>query len=114
MKAQSPFFLRPLVALMAGAVESKLLMPNFKLHWELLESQLASSPNNGQYLCGSEMTGADIMLSFPVSAARGKCGFTKNEYPKLWAYVDRLEQFDCYKKAVQKIIDVEGTYDPEL
>lgn len=114
MKTQSPFFLKPLVTLMTGAIESKFLNPNFKTNWEFLESQIASSPDNGQYLCGSELTGADIMMSFPLGAARGKCGFTQDKYPKLWAYVERLQELEGFKKAVQKIIDVEGSYDPEL
>lgn len=114
MKTQSPFFLKPLVAMMTGVIESKFLNPNFKTHWEFLEGQIASSPNNGQYLCGSELTGADIMMSFPLSAAKGKCGFTQDQYPKLWAYVEKINELEGFKKAVQKIIDVEGSYDPEL
>lgn len=114
MKAQSPFFLKPLVAMMTGAIEAKFLDPNFKTHWEFLEGQLASSPNNGQYLCGSELTGADMIMSYPLGAAKGKCGFTQDKYPKLWAYVERISELGGFKKAVQKIIEVEGSYDPEL
>ncbi|KAK4694295.1 glutathione S-transferase, partial [Lecanoromycetidae sp. Uapishka_2] len=96
------------------AVESKFLNPNLKANWEFLEHQISSSPNNGQYLCGSELTGADIIMSFPLGAAKGKCGFEQDKYPKLWAYVERLEKLEGFKKAVQKIIDVDGSYDPEI
>jgi glutathione S-transferase len=73
-----------------------------------LESQIASSPNNGQYLCGSQLTGADILMSFPLLEAKGQAGFNQASYPKLWAYVDRLESHAGYKKAVQKIVDING------
>lgn len=86
------------------------LTPNFKTHFGFLESQLATSPNGGKYLCGKELTGADILMSFPLIASKGRVGLTKEAYPKLWAYVDCLEGHDGYKKAVQKIIDVEGEF----
>ena len=90
------------------------LEPNFKTHFEFLENQIANSPNGGQYLCGSELTGADIMMSFPLGAAKGRAGFSKEKHPKLWAYVERLESMEGYKKAVKKIVDVNGYYDPNL
>ena len=69
-----------------GFLETNYLEPNFKTHFDFLESQIASSPNDGQYLCGQDLSGADIMMSFPVGAARGRVkGFTQQNYPKLWA-----------------------------
>ena len=114
MKSKSPFFVKPIVLMLTGAVESSFLLPTLKLHLDFLESQLATSPDSGEYLCGADMTGADIMMSLPLSAVRGKHGFTKGKYSKLWAYVDKLEAMDGYKRAVQKIIDIDGKYDPEL
>ena len=100
--------------MITSAVESKFLYPTLTTHFDFLESQLATSPENGEYLCGPRLTGADILMSFPLGAAKGRSPFTKESHPKLWAYVDRLEAFDGYKKAVQKIIDIEGSYDPTL
>ena len=114
MKAQSPFFIKPIVLMITGAVESNFLNPNLKRHFDFLESQIATSPDNGEYLCGPKLTGADIVMSFPLTAAKGRSGFSKANHPKLWAYVDRLEALDAHKRAVQKIIDVEGSYDPAL
>jgi glutathione S-transferase len=36
---------------------------------------------------------------------------TKELYPKLWAYIDRLENEPGYKKAADKIIEVDGKFD---
>ena len=109
-----PFFIRPITNRIAGSIESMFLAPNFKTHFGFLESQLATSPNGGDYLCGRELTGADILMSFPLVAARGRAGLTKEAYLKLWSYVDKLEAQDGYKKAVQKVIDVEGRFESAL
>lgn len=85
-----------------------------KSNFEFLEHHIASSPNKGTYLCGSELTGADIIMSFPVGAAKGQVGFTQEKYPKLWEYSDKLESFDSYKRAVDKIVEVEGSYSSNL
>ncbi len=100
--------------MMTGAVESKFLNPNLKMHFDFLESQIASSPNNGKYLCGTELTGADILMSFPLGAAKGRSAFSKENHPKLWAYADRIEALDGFRKAVQKIVEVEGSYSSSL
>ena len=116
IKTSSPFLIKPLTGMITGAVDSKFLTPNIKSNFDFLESQLASSPNNGEFLCGDELTGADILMSFPLGAARGgrSGGFTKEAYPLMWAYVDRLQGREAYKRAVEKIVEVEGSYDASL
>lgn len=109
-----PFFIRPIATLITGAIETNYIEPNIKNNFEFLESQIASSPGEGEYLCGSQLTGADIIMSFPIGAAKGRTRFTKERYPKLWAYSNLLESRESYKKAVQKIIEVDGSYDPNL
>ncbi|KAL9068284.1 MAG: hypothetical protein Q9161_006310 [Pseudevernia consocians] len=111
IKTSSPFFIRPLALMITGAIESKFLNPNLKTQWDFLESQLATSPDEGEFLCGADLTGADIMMSFPLGASKKRALFTEKEHPKLCAYVDRLEAMEGFKKAVQKIVDVEGSYE---
>ena len=45
------------------------------------------------------------------AAAKSKSLFTEKEHPKLCAYVERLEAMEAYKKAVQKIVVIEGKYE---
>ncbi|KAF8864197.1 glutathione S-transferase I [Acephala macrosclerotiorum] len=106
-----PFFIRPITNAISGKISSGFLEPNFKTHFEFLESQLKTSPNNGKYLCGPNLTGADILLSFPLIAGRGRAGLTKEKYPLLYQYIDRLREEPGYKKAAQKIIEIEGSFD---
>ena len=86
MRSRSPFFVKPVVNLITGGIESGYLNPNYKTNFDFMESQIASSPDGGEYMCGRELSGVDILLSFPLGASRGRVQiFTKEKYPKLWA-----------------------------
>lgn len=52
--------------MITGAVESKFLHPNLQRQFDFLESQIATSPSGGDFLCGKDLSGADIMMSFPL------------------------------------------------
>ncbi|KAL2074767.1 hypothetical protein VTL71DRAFT_8546 [Oculimacula yallundae] len=106
-----PFFIKPVTSGVAGKIQSGFLEPNFVTHFKFLEEQLASSPNGGKYLCGNELTGADILLSFPLLAGRSRTGLTKEKYPKLYSYIDMLEAEPGYQKSVAKIIEIEGKFE---
>ena len=95
-------------------MESLFLTPNLESNFSFLEEQVKTAPNGGGYLCGSKLTAADIIMSFPLGAAKGRSTFSKEKFPLLWSYVDRLQATESYKRAVQKIVDVEGSYDPSL
>jgi glutathione S-transferase len=51
------------------------------------------------------------MLSFPLIAGRSRSGLTSETYPKLTAYLDGLEKEPGYKKAVEKITEIDGKYE---
>ncbi len=113
-KAPVPFFIKPITNSVAGKIESSFLKRNLKTHYDFLESQLATSPDGGDYFCGKDLTAAYIMLSFPLEAGQTRSGFTESQYPKIWAYVDRIHQRDAYKRAVAKIVEVEGDFKTTL
>lgn len=82
------------------------LNENFKTHFGFLESQLASSPDGGKYLCGKDLTAADILMSFPLVAGKDK--IDRAAYPKLAAYGDMLGSHEGYERSVKKIEEVSG------
>lgn len=82
------------------------LNDNFKTHFGYLESQLASSPDGGKYLCGKELTAADILISFPLFVGRDK--INKTAYPKLIEYINTLETNEGYLRGVKKAEEVSG------
>lgn len=103
-----PFFIRPLSGAIAQKVENAFLTPNLKSNFDFLENQIATSPGGGQFLCGSKLTGADIIMVFPLEAAHGRAGLTADKYPKLVEYINRLHQREAYKRAIKKVEEVTG------
>jgi len=85
------------------------------LHLSFVESQLATSPGNGRYLCGDQLTAADILMSYPLFEARENAGELNPpktdtwsaKYPKIWAYLKRLEDEPGFKRAEAKIKELE-------
>jgi len=107
-----PFFLKFITNGIADKIQTSFLNPNFANNYQFLESQVNSS--GGQYLCGPHLTGADILLSFPLIAGRSRSGLTKEKYPNLYAYIDRLEEEPGYKKSIDKIIELDGKFEASL
>jgi glutathione S-transferase len=106
-----PFFIKPITNGVANKIYSGFLDPNFKTHFTFLEGQLKTSPDNGRFICGPRLTGADILLSFPLIAGKRRSGLTKEAYPNLWDYVERLEAEPGYVKAVEKIKEIDGKFE---
>ena len=104
----TPFFIKPITRAIVGKVYSLFLADNLKTQFTFLEQQLATSPDDGKYLCGKDLTAADIVLSVALIAAKSKKKFEKAQYPKLAAYTDMLENHEGYKAGVKKIEEVSG------
>jgi glutathione S-transferase len=49
-------------------------------------------------------------MSFPLQAGNSRSGVQQGEYPKVLAYVEKLHQREAYKRATEKIIEIEGRY----
>jgi glutathione S-transferase len=105
-----PFFIRPITNGIAAKVHGSFLNDQYDLHYRFIEDQLATSPDGGEFLCGKDLTGADIMMSFPLEAANGRSGVKREKFPKAFAYVEKMYERDAYKRAKQKIIEVEGEF----
>ncbi|KAH6839585.1 hypothetical protein B0I37DRAFT_237446 [Chaetomium sp. MPI-CAGE-AT-0009] len=111
-----PFFLRPITSSIVDKMFAAFVIPEMVKHFTFLESQLESSPGNGQYLCGSHLTTGDILMSFPLQLARERVGGhsagkdqvkLQDKFPKLWAYLKRLEEEPGFKRAEAKIGELE-------
>ena len=106
--APVPFFIKPITRSIAGRVDDAYLDQNVKLQFGYLEQQLASSPQNGEFFAGSALSGADIMMIMPLEAAVKRVGITKEKYPKITAYIERIQLRPAYQRAIKKIEDVTG------
>ncbi len=112
--APVPFFIRPITNGIASRIQTSYLTEQFELHYQFLEDQLATSPDGGEFLCGKEISGADILMSFPLEAGNSRSGVKQEKYPKVFAYVEKLHERGAYKKATEKIIEVEGQFKTTL
>jgi glutathione S-transferase len=99
---QVPFIVRPLTRAIAGQVDRQFLNQEFTKQFTFLEGQLETV--SGDYLCGPNLTGADIMMIYPLQGALEGKILDRAKYPKVVAYVERLEQLEPWKRAV-KIVE---------
>ncbi len=74
-----------------GFVQSQL-----KLHFDYLEAALAAAP----WFVGERFSAADIMLSFPLEAARDRAGLDQTR-PKLMDFLQRTHARPAYKRALE-------------
>jgi glutathione S-transferase len=103
--------------LVVSGLYSAFVAPELDNHLSFLESQLATSPGGGDYLTGAHLTAGDILMIFPLvlarqkagelSAGKGQQGKLADKYPKLWAYLKRLEESPSYKRAEAKVAELE-------
>ncbi|PNY25009.1 Glutathione S-transferase 1 [Tolypocladium capitatum] len=67
---QVPFFVRPITAVVANRISAQFIFPNAQRHLGFIDGQLATS--GGRYLCGDTLSAADILMSFPLIAAKDR------------------------------------------
>lgn len=95
--APMPFFLKPVARKIAEKTRAAYSGPNTKLNLDYLESTL----QNSAWFCGAEMSGADIMMSFPVETAATRTNLTIN-YPALEEFRQRIRKRPAYERALEK------------
>ena len=100
--APVPFFVKPITKSIAAKAMDAYAGPNIKLNLQYLEARLQESV----WFCGDEMTGADIMLSFPIEAAATRTNLPI-DYPALMAFHQRIRTLPAYQRA----IEIGGPYD---
>ncbi|KAI0791687.1 thioredoxin-like protein [Abortiporus biennis] len=96
--SKAPFFIRPLLRVVFGALQTKLIDPRLAIHSKYIETHL--SKGQEWFAGGSEPTSADYMMSFALEA-------WANGYPavlggKTKEYVKRVHARPAYKRALEK------------
>ncbi|WP_313606154.1 glutathione S-transferase [Rhizobium sp.] len=80
-----------------GRAAIKRVQPMLDTHLDFVESQLASR----QWFAGERITAADIMMSFPLEAARARGGLGRAR-PATTAWLDRIHTRPAYIAALEK------------
>jgi glutathione S-transferase len=68
-----------------------------KLHLDYLEAELNAAP----WFLGESFSAADIMLSFPLEAARSRAGLDQTR-PRLMDFLGRIHARPAYRRALEK------------
>ncbi len=80
-----------------GKAAQKKLQPMIDVHLDYIESELAQRP----WFAGDDMTAADIMMSFPLEAARSRAGLDASR-PATIAWLEKVHARPAYQAALAK------------
>ncbi len=93
---RTPALVRPIARMIGKTVQQSYLGPQIEAQLDLMEAELGRSA----YFAGPELTGADIMMSFPVEAAASRAGLGTRA--KLSAWLAGIHARPAYQRALQK------------
>lgn len=96
-KAPMPFFAKPIAKAIAKKTKDSFINPQIKQHLDYIEAELGKST----WFAGSEFSGADIQMSFPLEAAAARGGLDA-KYPKATAFLKRIHARPAYKRALER------------
>ena len=91
-----PFFAKPVARKITDGVRASFLNPQLELHLNFVENSLAGRT----WLLGDGISGADVMMGFPLQAALSR---TTLNLPHIAAYVRRMENEPAYQRAQERI-----------
>ncbi len=80
-----------------GKLAARKVRAMMDVHLNFIETELSSRP----WFAGEEITAADVMMSFPLEAAKARAGLGK-EHSSTMAWIDRIHSRPAYRKALEK------------
>jgi glutathione S-transferase len=80
-----------------GKLAMKRIQPMIDVHLDYIESELAQRA----WFAGDQLTAADVMMSFPLEAARARAGLDASR-PATIAWLDKVHARPAYQTALQK------------
>ena len=92
-----PFFAKPIAKAIAGKVLNAMVLPNLKRQLDFMEAELGRSA----WFAGDALTGADIMMSFPLEASAQRAGLDASR-PNLMKFLAVIHGREAYKRALER------------
>src|ERR1019366_8777763 len=96
--APMPFFVRPVAKGIVKQVRKGFISPQLETHLGFMESEISKTP----WFAGSELTAADIQMSFPVEAASSRAGVDEKTRPHLSDWLKRIHARPAYIRALER------------
>jgi glutathione S-transferase len=81
-----------------GRVALKKFQPMVDVQVDYVESELAGRP----WFTGASFTAADVMMSFPLEAARSRAGISRATHPHIFKWLDTIHARPAYQAALAK------------
>ena len=78
-----------------GSMAQKRIQPMIDVHLDFIEAELAQRP----WFAGDELTAADVMMSFPLEAARSRAGLGPSR-PRTIAWLEKVHARPAYQRAL--------------
>jgi glutathione S-transferase len=79
-----------------GWPAKRFVEEQIRLHLDFLENEIAER----EWFAGDNLSGADIMLSFPLEVAVARGGLDAS-WPSLWRFLGRIQMRPAYQRAVE-------------
>lgn len=98
--APMPFFIRPIAKAIANQVLGSYISPNVSAHLAMIEQHLQGKT----WFVGEALSGADIMMSFPLEALMKKSEIAQ-AHPNIKQYVERIHARAGYQQALKAGVD---------
>lgn len=92
-----PFLIRPVARGISKTVMDLMVHPNLTRQLDFLEAELGRST----WFAGDALTGADIMMSFPLEAAAKRASLDASR-PRLMAFLQRIHARPAYQQALTR------------
>ena len=103
--APVPFFIRPITNMIVSKVQDSFLNPTYKANFEFLENSLKGT----KFFSGDEVTGVDIMYSFPLESCKGRVdNYNEATYPELFRWLGEIQKRPAYVRALKRTEEFEG------
>lgn len=94
----APLFVRPIAGQISKQVGNLFVTPNLKRHLAFIAAHLAKQP----WFAGSELTAADIQMSYPVEAAVTRAKSFGGAAPSLASFVERCHARPAFQRALER------------
>lgn len=81
-----------------GSLAQRRFQPLIDVHLNHVESELSQRP----WFAGDQFTAADVMMSFPMEAARQRAGLGAARHPNSVAWLERIHARPAYQAALKR------------
>jgi glutathione S-transferase len=83
---------------MLGSVAVKKFQPMIDVQLKYVEAELAARP----WFAGQAFTAADVMMSYPLEAARSRAGISSGTHPRIFNWLDTIHARAAFQAALKK------------